>query len=573
MKKLRNLICTVVGHVDTGKTTILDHLRGTSIASQEAGLITQNISCCELQFKGMQKICQINPEFKNIKLPGLLFIDTPGHIAFNNLRKRGGSLADIAILVIDVNEGIKDQTIESIEILKKNKTPFIIAANKVDLIPGYQDKSQSILENIEAQSETTKIKIHTKIYEIVGRLAEYDLNADIFNRIEDFTKTIAIVPLSAKKEQGLADLLLVLCGLAQKFLEKNLNVNTEKDGKATILEVKEEKGVGLVLDTVVYDGNIKKGDTILIAGLQSPIKTKIKGLFTIENKKLKPIEKTEAASYVKIIALGTEDVIAGMPLIVANEKDTSEKEKDIQKEIEEVLIETDKKGVIVKADSLGSLEALIGLLKENKILIKKATIGDITKKDIADASAEENKLYRVILGFNVKLKEKTKEVKIINKDIIYKIVDEYKEFETNEKKTAEAEATESLPRPFKIMILQGCVFRQKNPAVVGVEIIEGIVKIGSKIMNENGKSLGEIRTIQLNGKDIKKAKRPEQVAIALPDVTVGRHIFENETLLSDFTEGEFRKIKELREFLSEPEKILLKQIAEIKRQNNKLWGV
>ena len=161
-------------------------------------------------------------------------------MAFNNLRKRGESLADIAILVIDINEGIKDQTIESIEVLKKNKTPFIIAANKIDLIPGYQVKKESILENIEAQSEAVKDKISTKIYNVVGKLSEFNLNADIFNRIEDFTKKIAIVPLSAKKEQGLDDLLLVLCGLAQRFLEKNLNVETSKDGKATILEIKED---------------------------------------------------------------------------------------------------------------------------------------------------------------------------------------------------------------------------------------------------------------------------------------------------------------------------------------------
>ncbi len=574
MKKLRSLICTVVGHIDHGKTTILDHLRGTSVAETEAGLITQNISCCELPLKGMQEVCKNKPEFKKIKIPGLLFIDTPGHMAFNNLRKRGESLADIAILVIDINEGIKDQTIESIEVLKKNKTPFIIAANKIDLIPGYQVKKESILENIEAQSEAVKDKISTKIYNVVGKLSEFNLNTDIFNRIEDFTKKIAIVPLSAKKEQGLDDLLLVLCGLAQRFLEKNLNVETSKDGKATILEIKEEKGLGLALDTIIYDGNIKKGDVILIAGLEKPIKTKVKGLFSIEHKKLIAIDKAEAASYVKILTLSTEEVFAGMPIIVANEKNTDKKEIEIQKEVEEVLIETDKEGVIVKADSLGSLEALIGLLKDNKILIKKASIGDINKTDIATADAEENKLFKVILGFNIKQKiQDKKDVKVINKDIIYKIVEEYKEFEEKEKKSIEVKAIENLPRPFKILILNGCVFRQKSPAVVGIEVIQGILKVDSNVMNELGKPLGEIRTMQLNGVDIKEAKRGEQVAIALPDVTVGRHIFENEYLLSDLNENEFRKLREMKQFLNKDEILLLKLILEIKRKENKLWGI
>ena len=336
MKKLRSLICTVVGHVDHGKTTILDQLRGSAIAESEAGLITQNISCCELPLKNMQKICETQPDFKNIKLPGLLFIDTPGHMAFNNLRKRGGGLADIAILVVDINEGIKDQSIESIEILRKNKIPFIIAANKIDLIPGYQPKSPTILHDIEAQNETTKEKIQTKIYEMVGKLSEFDLNSDIFNKIDDFTKSIAIVPLSAKEEKGLGELLLVLCGLAQRFLEENLNIDVNEDGKATILEVKEEKGVGLILDTVIYDGNIKKGDTIIIGGLKEPIVTKVKGLFKVENKKLENASKAEAAAYVKISAINIEDVIAGMPLIVSNKKDLEEKKKAIQKEVTQV---------------------------------------------------------------------------------------------------------------------------------------------------------------------------------------------------------------------------------------------
>src|SRR3989344_2156149 len=553
-KKLRSLICTVVGHVDHGKTTILDQLRGTSVAAKEEGLITQNISCCELSLGNMQQICKEIPQFKTIKLPGLLFIDTPGHMAFNNLRKRGGSLADIAILVIDINEGIKDQTLESVEILRKNKTPLI-------------------LKDIESQSEQTKEKIQNKLYNIVGKLSESNLNSDRFDRIEDFTKNVAIVPLSAKNKKGLAELLLVLCGLAQKFLEKNLNVDISSDGKGTILEVKEEKGIGTTLDVILYDGTIKKNDIILIAGLNEPIKTKIKGIFQLDNKKLKAIEAVEAAAYVKIIAKDVEEVIAGMSLIVANEKDTEEKENLIQEEVEEVIIETDNEGVIVKADSLGSLEALIGLLKENDILIKRASIGDINKSDISIASAEENNLFKVILGFNVRLKEETKEVKIINKKFIYQIVDEYKEWESSEKRKEEAKQIESLQRPFRLTVLPGTVFRQSHPAVVGVEVINGILKIDSKIMNELGKSLGEVRTIQLNGEDIKEAKRGNQVAIALPSVTVGRNLFENENILSDLNEEEFRTLKDMKQFLETDEINLLKIIAEIKRKNNTLWGI
>ncbi|MAG52376.1 MAG: translation initiation factor IF-2, partial [Nanoarchaeota archaeon] len=308
-------------------------------------------------------------------------------------------------------------------------------------------------------------------------------------------------------------------------------------------------------------------------GLKEPIVTKVKGLFKVENKKLENASKAEAAAYVKISAINIEDVIAGMPLIVSNKKDLEEKKKAIQKEVTQVLIETDNEGVIVKADSLGSLEALIGLLKENNILIKKASIGDISKKDITEASAERNKLHKAVLGFNVKSVSEAKDVRIINKNIIYKIVEDYKKWEETENKKTEAKALEELPRPFNARLLTGCIFRQSNPAVVGVEVLNGMIKIDSKVMNESGKPLGEIKTIQLDGENKKESKKGEQIAIALPKVTIGRNLFENEIILSDFTEEEFRKLREMKEYLNEDEINLLKLIATIKRKQDKLWGI
>ena len=164
MEKLRSLVCTVVGHIDHGKTTILDRISGTAVAASEAGLITQCISCTNIPFSVIENICKCLPQIKKIKIPGLLFLDTPGHASFTNLRKRGGNIADIAILVIDINEGIKPQTRESIEILRSYKTPFIIAANKIDLINGWHsDKKVGILESIKKQSERIREELDKKL--------------------------------------------------------------------------------------------------------------------------------------------------------------------------------------------------------------------------------------------------------------------------------------------------------------------------------------------------------------------------------------------------------------------------
>ena len=136
---IRQPIVTVCGHVDHGKTNILDYFRGSSLQEMEAGGITQKISFTLYPSSQIKKACSLIEKNKiNLEIPGFLFIDTPGHAAFTNLRKRGGSLADLAILVIDINEGIKPQTAEVIQILKANKTPFLIALNKIDNISSWR---------------------------------------------------------------------------------------------------------------------------------------------------------------------------------------------------------------------------------------------------------------------------------------------------------------------------------------------------------------------------------------------------------------------------------------------------
>jgi len=579
---IRSPICTVLGHVDHGKSSILDQVRGSAIVKGEAGGITQAIGASIIPLDVVRKVCgKLLDSLKmDFTIPGLLFIDTPGHEAFSNLRKRGGNLADIAILVVDINEGFMPQTIEAIEILKQSKTPFIVAANKIDLISGWKESNDPVLANVSKQGDNVIKAFETKMYELVGKLSEFELNSERFDRVDDFTKQVAIIPTSAKTGEGIPELLMVVTGLAQKFLEKGLVCDTEGDAKGTVLEVKEEKGLGLTMDVIIYDGTLKTGDQIIIGSIDEPIVSKIKALFEPmplaemrdKKSKFKPVKSVCAATGVKISAPGTEEVIAGMPIRGSDDVDKAKKE--IMSEVKEVLIETDKDGIIVKADSLGSLEALTSLLKGKNVAIRKASVGDITKKDISEAKAnlDDDPLSAVIVGFSV-AKPESKEVKIIVNDVIYKLIDDLGEWQSKKRKGIETKELAKLILPCKFEVMKGYVFRQSNPAIFGVHIIEGLMKSGMPVMNEEGEKLSDVKGIQLEQKNIEKAEKGKEVALSLDKVTVGRQVNEGDILYSAIPEEDFRKLKQLKSYLSKEDIELLKEIADIMRKKNPVWGV
>jgi len=581
---IRQPIIAIMGHVDHGKTLILDSIRGSAVAAREAGGITQAIGASIINIDTIKKIC--GPLLEGLKtaltIPGLLFIDTPGHAAFVNLRKRGGNLADIAVLVVDINEGVKPQTKESIEILKKYRTPFVVAANKIDLIRGWSSRPGSIIKNVSQQSPDVQRIFETKLYELVGQLSEFGINADRFDRVSDYTKQVAVVPTSAKTSEGIPELLMVLTGLAQRFLEDSLKIDVKGPAKGTILEVKEQTGLGKVLDVIIYDGSLSVNDKIVIGTLAEPVVTKVKALLEVlplsemreKKSRFKHVRRVKAATGVRIVAPGVDEVLSGMPLMEASDE-TVEKVKDIVKsEVGEVLIDTDAEGVVVKADSLGSLEALIGLLKEHGVPIRKASIGLISKKDFSDAEAMglKNPVFGVILGFNVPCPE-SPPVKVIASDVIYKIIEEYDVWKDQVLKKIELSELEKLTKPCKIELLKGYVFRQSNPAVLGVEVLSGTLKTKTPLMNKQGKQLTFVKSIQREQESVSEAKKGSQVAVSLPGVVVGRQVHEGDVLYSFLTEEEFRKYKEFKNLLSADEKSVLKEIAEIMRQADILWGV
>ena len=582
---MRQVVVTVVGHVDHGKSSILDKIRNTSIVASEPGAITQSIGASIIPLQTIKKICGplLQTLKMDIKIPGLLTIDTPGHAAFTNLRKRGGNLADIAIVVIDINEGVKPQTQEAIDILKHYKTPFIIALNKIDLIAGWQTKSSSLLQSISQQPETIKQLVEKKLYELVGKLSEMGFNSERFDRVEDYTKQIAIIPVSAKTGEGIPELLMVVAGLSQKFLEQALNYNLEGPAKGIILEVKDSKGLGTALDVIIYDGTLRVNDMIVVGTLAEPIVTKVRALFEpaplaeMRDKKAKfnSVKEVKAATGVKISAPNIGEAVAGMPVVSCKKDNIEEMKQEVQKEVEEVLIETYHVGIVVKADSLGSLEALTSLLRGKGIQIKRASIGSISKKDIVDAKANyaEDPLQSVVLGFNVESELEEENVKVITSNIIYRLIEEFEKWQLEEKKRLEAKKLEFLIRPCRLQLMKGYMFRQSNPAVCGVDVLAGTLYPGTPLMNLEGKEVADVKGIQMDQENLEKAERGKQVAVSMEGVTIGRQVQEGDTLITAVPEEHFKKLKALKEYLSEEEKAILKEIAEIKRKDNPVWGI
>lgn len=582
MTSIRQPIIAVLGHVDHGKTLLLDKIRGSAIASKEAGGITQSIGASILSKETIMKLCgTLFEKFKvTCNIPGILFIDTPGHAAFVNLRKRGSSIADIAVLVIDINEGIMPQTEESIAILKQTKTPFIIAANKIDLLQGWRQKAQTFLESFKSQQQEVQTLIETKIYELVGKLSEFGYKSERYDRIENFTKQVTIVPISAKTGEGIPELLLMIVGMAQKYLEEALKTQTEGPAKATVLEVKKAKGIGTIFDTILYDGTLSVNDTVVIGTLEKPLITRVKALYQpaiqqeMRDSKTKfiSVKKVYAATGVRISTLETQNVIAGMPMLSGTIETAV---KIIEQEIKETQLPLDTEGIIVKADTLGALEAFVHLLRERQIKVVKASIGEITKKDIldAEAAAQREPLNGMLLCFNVsKPEELPQNVTAIANNVVYRLIEEYIAWKQEKIREAEKQRVDNL-KPCKIQLLKGHLFRQSNPAVVGVEVIGGTLRPGKQYMNVKGIIVSIIKEVQKEQKNAGEAKKGEQAAISLPDAVIGRNLKETETLYSEMSENEFRQLKDQKEFLTNDEKEVLKEIAEIKRKENPVWGV
>lgn len=546
---VRQPIVCVLGHIDSGKTSLLDKIRKSSVGAREAGGITQHIGASYFPVATLKELT--GPLLKQLKvrirIPGLLVIDTPGHEAFANLRRRGGAVADIAILVVDILRGFETQTYECVDILKSRKTPFLVAANKVDRISGWVSKpDQPFLVSYQSQDTYVRQDMDEHLYTIMGAFSSQGFQANRFDKITDFTKTVAIVPTSAKTGEGIPELIAVLIGLTQQHLRNQLKV-TKGPARGTVIEVKEEPGLGITVNAIIYDGVLQKGDTIVLGGKDKPISTKVRAVLLPKpldeirdpRDKFSSVNSVSAASGVKIAAPDLENAIAGAPLyVVPPEEGTDKYVELVSEEVEKLRVVTDVEGVILKTDALGSLEAIAEILKRENVPIRLADVGDISKRDVTEAAVvkEHEPLYGAILAFNVKVLQDAQEearnrgVQIFQHNIIYHLIDNYTQWMRSEQEARLLKEFEKFTRPGMVRMLPGYVFRNAKPAIFGVEVLAGTIKPKYPLVNAEGQDLDEVMQIQEKGKAIPEATSGMQVALSMEKPIVGRHINEGDVL-------------------------------------------
>jgi len=578
--------------VDTGKTLLLDKIRKSSVQAREAGGITQHIGASFFPVKTLTKICGplLKGLRKRVRIPGLLVIDTPGHEAFANLRKRGGAVADIAILLIDVLRGFEAQTFECIDILKERKTPFLVAANKIDRLPGWKSSSdETFLESYQDQDPYVRQDLDEHLYAVMGTFSRLDFRADRFDKISDFTKNIAIVPTSAKTGEGIPELLAVLVGLTQQYLRPSLQI-TKGPAKGTVLEVKEEPGLGITINVIIYDGVLQKGDIIVVGAKEKPIVTNVRAVLLPKpldeirdpRDKFSSVDAVSAAAGIKIAAPNLEEALAGAPLyVVPSENRLEEYIESVSEEVEKIRIATEVEGVVLKTDALGSLEAIAESLKRTSVPIRLADVGDVSKRDVTEAVVvkEHEPLHGVVLAFNVKLlpdaeeEAKNRGVPLFQHSIIYHLIDDYAQWVKSEKEAQLKEEFGRLVKPGKIKLLPGYVFRKAKPAIVGIEILAGHIQPKYVLVKEDGRDVGEIKQIQDRGQAVSEANAGMQVAVSLDKPIVGRHIYEGDTFYVRVPEAHAKiLLAKFQDRLSSEELGALNELVELMRRKSPFWA-
>jgi translation initiation factor 5B len=597
MVDLRQPVVVVLGHVDSGKTSLLDKVRGTAVQAREVGGITQHIGASFFPVETVKEIT--GPLYAKLAkaetpIPGLLVIDTPGHEVFANLRMRGGSAADIAIVVVDVNKGFEAQTIESVDILKKRKVPFVVALNKVDMVAGWRSSSKFISEEVKKQGMNIETALDEKIYTVVGTLSRLGYPSEAFWRVKDFTKEVAIVPVSARTGVGIPELLAVLVGLSQQYMAKRLERHAEEPARGIVLEFNEEMGLGPSANIILLDGTLHRGDSIVVGKRDGAIATKIKALLLPKpldemrdpRDKFKPVSEVIAAAGLKITSPDLEGVLAGSPLYVyereKGEQGLERLKSLVESEVKNAIVSnTETTGVILKCDTIGSLEAVTDLLKKANVAIRMADIGNITRRDIIEAAAvrENDRYLGVVLGFSVKvLDDAQKEaqdraVKIFNEQIIYNLVRSYTDWVTYQREHEESILFNELPPVCKFQFLKGFIFRRNDPAVFGAEIQVGRLKQKVQVVNEEGKKVGTVHQIQDSGKAIEEATVGMQIAVSIKEPTIGRQINEGDIFYTDLNSRQAKQLLErFNHRLNDQEKEILNMLVALKRKSDPTFG-
>ena len=582
---LRQPIVAVLGHVDHGKTSLLDWVRGTAVVSREAGAITQHIGATEVPFETIQEICGALLPEENIRLPGLLFIDTPGHHSFSTLRARGGQLADLAVLVVDIMEGFKPQTIESLQVLRRAQTPFILVLNKIDRLPGWRTRKGTFAANRQEQSQLAQDALQERIWGIVRELGRHNFDSALYSEVEDFQKTIALVPTSVRNSgEGVPELFMLLMGLAQRYLEGRLALKTGV-AEGTVLEVKEERGLGKTLGVIIYNGILRASDTLVIGATPEPVVTHVRSLLQPRpldeirdpRQQFNAVDEAAAAAGLKVVAPNLEGVIAGAPFYgVPQGDDVAPVLERLSGEMESNVALADR-GLVVRADAIGSLEALAYELQEAGAPIMRAAVGDVSRRDVrlAETAPAEQ---RAVLAFGVNVLPDAREAlveseaKLFEADVVYQLVEEYGEWLAELKREQARALREEFPHPGKIEFLEGHTFRTRDPAVFGVRVLAGRIMVGQKVLRADNHVIGRIRSMRSGEQGLKEATQGDEVAIAVTEATVGRQVNEGDILYIEMDERDVVRLRDENVKLTPDEEDVITELQRIKKADSPFWG-
>mmetsp|Transcript_53471 Transcript_53471/g.73052 ORF Transcript_53471/g.73052 Transcript_53471/m.73052 type:complete len:977 (-) Transcript_53471:281-3211(-) len=571
--RLRSPICCIMGHVDTGKTKLLDKIRRTNVQEGEAGGITQQIGATFFPKETLvSKTEKLNNAIDmDVKLPGLLVIDTPGHEAFSNLRSRGSSLCDIAILVIDLMHGLEQQTKESIEMLRKKRCPFVVALNKVDRCYGWKTlPDMEIRDALAQQDQSTRDEFQNRMMTIRTELMSNGLNAELYWENDDMKSTVSLIPTSAMSGEGVNDMLHMLVRLTQERMSTSLMYSATL--QCTVLEVKVIDGLGCSVDVILVNGELNTGAQIVVCTTDGPVVTQIRAILTPPPAKELRIksqyinhERIEAAIGLKICATGLESAVAGSPIMVVGEDDDVEDIKEeVMRDFSSLVtnLGTDTHGVFAAASTLGALEALLEFLRKEcdpPIPVHAVSIGPVFKRDVMKAGLMHQKKkpeYATILAFDVPIDgdavtlAEELNVKIFTADIIYHLFDHFTRHLAQTLEEEKAKAKNIAVFPCLIKIMPNMVFNQKDPIICGVEVVDGILKLGTPLcIPHNGFiHVGRVTSIENNHQKVERMKKGTQCAIQIsnegnPGMTYGRQFTHEHALYSEISRSSIDALK------------------------------
>uniref|UniRef100_I3KR58 Eukaryotic translation initiation factor 5B n=1 Tax=Oreochromis niloticus TaxID=8128 RepID=I3KR58_ORENI len=590
LETLRAPVVCVLGHVDTGKTKILDKLRHTHVQDGEAGGITQQIGATNVPKETIEEQTKMVKNFnkESIKIPGMLIIDTPGHESFSNLRNRGSSLCDIAILVVDIMHGLEPQTLESINLLKEKKCPFIVALNKIDRLYDWKKSPETdVVATLKKQKKNTKDEFDERTKAIIVEFAQQGLNAALFYENKDPRTFVSLVPTSAHSGDGMGNLIALLVELTQTMLARRLAHCDEL--RAQVMEVKALPGMGTTIDVILINGRLREGETIIVPGVEGPIVTQIRGLLLppplkelrVKNQYEKHKEVSTSQG-VKILGKDLEKALAGLPLLVAHKDDEIPVLRDeLVRELKQTLssIKLEEKGVYVQASTLGSLEALLEFLRTSKVPYAGINIGPVHKKDVMKASTmlEHDPQYAVILAFDVKVERESQEmadtlgVRIFSAEIIYHLFDAFTKYREDYKKAKQDEFRHVAVFPVKLRVLPQFIFNSRDPIVMGVTVEAGVLKQGTPLCvpSKAFVDIGVVTSIEINHKPVDTAKKGQEICIKIEPIPgespkmYGRHFEATDIIVSKITRASIDALKNW--FRDEMQKSDWQLIMELKK--------